>query len=396
MCGWLNDLADFLDNHEEIELHVVAPQAFREETVRTKWGQKSQFWGVHVENVTTTQYDKNLENKFDNILQEVQPDIVHIFGTEYMHTLAMVKAFQHPERTVIHIQGLVSVYAKHYDAYLPPRTVVGGVLTHFVQMQEIPVNQKLFEERGKMECEAIANVQHVMGRTDWDRACVKRMNPHVNYHHVEEILRSPFYQGKWLLESCKPHRIFMTQGSYPIKGLHIALEALAILQETYADVQLIVGGSDAYSTLAKRHGRVYSYNAYIHNLIETNNLRDNLSFCGGLTAEEVKRQMLQCNVFILPSSIENSSNSLGEAALLGVPIAASYVGGTPSIIEHKKTGLLYPADAPYMLADAIAQIFEDRDLAKQLSENSTRMAHAKYNRNNGLEEVLSVYREMIQ
>ena len=34
------------------------------------------------------------------------------------------------------------------------------------------------------------------------------------------------------------------QGSYPIKGLHLALEALELLKNEYPDVKLYVAGSD--------------------------------------------------------------------------------------------------------------------------------------------------------
>ena len=59
-----------------------------------------------VENLDTPEiYDAALEARFQSILQDFGPDIVHIFGTEFPHTLACVRVFGHPERTLISIQG---------------------------------------------------------------------------------------------------------------------------------------------------------------------------------------------------------------------------------------------------------------------------------------------------
>ena len=54
---------------------------------------------------------------FKTILKAEQPDVIHIWGTEYPHSFAMVEAAEQVgqlERIVISIQGLVSVYAQHF------------------------------------------------------------------------------------------------------------------------------------------------------------------------------------------------------------------------------------------------------------------------------------------
>ena len=42
----------------------------------------------------------------------------------------------------------------------------------------------------------------------------------------------------------------------------------------------------------------------------------------------------------MASSVENSSNSMGEAMLLGVPVVASRNGGIPSMITEEEEGAL--------------------------------------------------------
>ena len=64
-------------------------------------------------------YDCGMEERFQEILEDFRPDLVHIFGTEFPHALAMVKSFGRPERILVGIQGLVGKCAKSYMADLP-------------------------------------------------------------------------------------------------------------------------------------------------------------------------------------------------------------------------------------------------------------------------------------
>lgn len=69
-------------------------------------------------------------------------------------------------------------------------------------------------------------------------------------------------------------------------------------------------------------------------------------------------RLLKSNIFICPSSIENSPNSLGEAQLLGVPCIASFVGGIPDMIPSKACGSMYRFEEIEMLADIICTVLE--------------------------------------
>ena len=55
---------------------------------------------------------------------------------------------------------------------------------------------------------------------------------------------------------------------------------------------------------------------------------------------------------MLPSSCENSPNSLGEAMLLGMPCVASNAGGIPDMLAAGREGLLYGESQD---ADALAR-----------------------------------------
>ena len=104
-----------------------------------------------------------------------------------------------------------------------------------------------------------------------------------------------------------------------------------------------------------------------------------MEFLGFLSEEKMAERFLKSNVFVSPSSIENSPNSVGEAMLLGVPTVSSDVGGVKNMLTHGKDGFIYPADEPYMIEYYVSKIFESSDLAKEISKSAKE--HAEYTHN---------------
>ena len=71
-------------------------------------------------------YRKELEPCFREIRDMFGPDVVHIHGSEYPHSLAWVQACG-AERTAVSIQGLSSVCAGFYLGGIPIRELVKSV-----------------------------------------------------------------------------------------------------------------------------------------------------------------------------------------------------------------------------------------------------------------------------
>lgn len=394
--GWLNQLSDIFDKREDIELCIAAPYLKGNDLVHINFGENSEFYGFQKEILEPWKYDASVEKIFSQIIAEFKPNIVHIFGTEFPHSLSMVKVFNNPDRTVIHAQGIISAIAKHYEAFLPGDIVRKYSFRDFIRRDNIEKQKHKFEIRGKYEIEAIKKVKHVFHRTEWDEAVIRDINPKINLHFAQEMMRETFYSGAWKYEDCEKYSIFVSQGSYPLKGLHIMLEALKYIKERHEKVKLYIAGDDiiSISSFKKRLKESY-YSKYIRELIKKWNLTENVRFTGPLSEEQMKQRYLKSNVFVSASSIENSPNSVAEAMLLGMPIISSDVGGCSSILDNKQEGILYQADAPYMLAYYIGKIFEDKELSIKLGANAALRAKTQYDRDSIVKDILNSYEAML-
>ena len=368
--GWLVRASEELANQEGIELSIAFPQKGVNAFAKMK-GRKITYYAFRpVRDNDRRLIDNNVI--LNGVLDEVQPDIVHIHGTELAHTLAAVNACKRQNRkVVISIQGVVSLIAAHVRADLPWRVVHGFTVRNLVKRDSVIGLQRLYRTRGRNEIEAIAKSDHVIGRTTWDRAWSQQVHPNVQYHLCNESLRSEFYKHRWSVSECERHSIFVSQGQYPAKGLHYAIEAMPLILQRFPDCKIYVGGRNMArpDTLRDRILMTY-YGKYIGQLMREYGLEENVVFTGLLGEQGMCNRYLKSNVFVCPSSIENSPNSLGEAMILGVPCVASYVGGIPDMLTHESEGFMYQANAPHMLAHYVCEIFQNDDLAASFSENA--------------------------
>lgn len=310
-------------------------------------------------------YDASLEATMGQILASFEPQVVHCFGTEYPHTLATCRACEDKGRLLITLQGLCTMIEKAYEADLPKIVTETKTFRDLIKRDGILDQKEKFRLRGESERKAVALAANIGGRTPWDQKHAMEWNPSAKYHVLRETLRGTFYEGRWQKDSCEKHTIFLSQGDYPIKGLHYMLAALPRILEKYPDAKVKVAGNSlvSYRTL-KDKIKISSYGRYLRQLMEREKITDRVMFLGKLNAEAMKEAYLQSGLFVCPSAIENSPNSLGEAMLLGMPCVASDVGGIPGIFTDGEDGIVFKG-------------FREEDSSDGLSKNDNLEAVAE-------------------
>lgn len=411
--GWLTGLADMiLKNREDnrIELAVAFPVASETEKRKFQAPVKGAdgvllCYGFAEDTSHPEVYEPELENELKSIVEDFKPDVVHCFGTEFPHTLAITKVCD-KKKVLIGIQGLCKLYAERYLADLPEKVINRVTFRDWLKKDSILQQEQKFIQRGKQEVEAILNTGHVTGRTWIDKDFAVRTNPDVKYHFMNETLRSNFYEGVWEYEKCEKHSIFLSQGDYPIKGLHYMLKAMPAIMQVYPDAKVYVAGNKIanYQTWKDRI-KISSYGKYILELIKKNKLQENIVFLGRMNATQMKEQYLKSHVFVCPSVIENSPNSLGEAMILGVPCVTARSGGIPSVFTDGEDGIAYPAYGASVyekeadkeqaqanrLAQAVMQMWADEEKMFAYAESAAKHARNTHNGQANYERLIEIY-----
>lgn len=413
--GWLTGLSAMILGHQEenhIELGVCFPAVGEladfagELQVSGISGRDEQNAGIYAfgfyEDVQKAEvYEEKTEKRLREIMEYFKPDLIHCFGTEFPHTLAAVKAFGRKERTLIGIQGLCSIYAKHFRADLPDDVWRRITFRDRVKRDDLRRQHEKYVQRGVYEIEAVQRAGHITGRTGWDKKYTGEWNPGAKYHFMNETLRSNFYEGCWEKASCREYSVFLSQGDYPIKGLHYMLRAMPKILRAYPDAEVYVAGNSIVKTAAERgiNGlkgklKLESYGKYILQLMRETGTLSKVHFLGRLNAEQMKEQYLKCHVFVCPSSIENSPNSVGEAMLLGVPTVCAEVGGVADIFAGGVDGLLYPAGDVKKLAEAVKIMFAGGETVEGYLRAERRHAGKTHDAKKNYERLMEIYAEV--
>lgn len=390
--GWLNGLLNVLKDNKEIELAIATIYSGNE--LKRFVDEKNIYYLIP--GASLIRYNRKLEEYWKQIYEDFIPDLVHIHGTEYAHGYAFIKVCP-KVKTIVSIQGLVSVCEKYYLSNISFNDIIKNItIRDIIRCDNILQAKRKFALRGINEKQIINNCDAIVGRTDWDYSNCLEINKNMIYYKCNETLRDSFYTGKWDISKINRHQVFFSQASYPIKGFHIFLEALSIIKRKYDDVKVIVAGQNildksSFKTKLKRTG----YSKYLESLINKHKLQKNVEFVGILNEKEMKEKMLESNVFVQASVIENSPNSLGEAMLLSIPCVASNVGGTSNLLENGKEGFLYPYTEPAMLAYYIMKIFEDDELAVSLGNEAHKHASLTHDKINNCQDMIDIYNKIV-
>lgn len=397
--GWLTGLSqDLLQSKEKgLEFAVCFPMenitTVCKGTIEKKENKKKlQYFGFPRNKKNDLEYEETTEIYLKEIVEEYQPDMVHIFGTEFSHTLSMTRVFEKKEQILIGMQGVMSVYAKLYEANLPNYIVNRYTFRDWIKRDNIKDGKKKYQRRAKYELEALNNIVHVLGRTKFDFDETLNINPNRMYHKLNETLRDVFYKERWELAKMDRHTIFVSQGDYPLKGLHFILQALPEVIKVYPDTKLYVAGNQivpegSIISYIKRP----SYGKYLQKLIRKNQLQEHVFFTGSLNAEQMCKRFQQSHVFVSASVIENSPNSIGEAMLLGMPVISSNVGGVPDMITDGKDGILVESANTLGFSKAIKDVFAKDEVAVRMGLKAHDKALQLHDREENFHCLLEIY-----
>ncbi|WPO79093.1 glycosyltransferase [Flavobacterium sp. KACC 22761] len=322
------------------------------------------------------------------VIEDFKPDIIQVFGTEGVFA-SIQKYTDIP--VVIHLQGLIIPYL---NAYFPPnQSYWNFILSKKFIFKNITgsgvyASYMRFKNQAIREKSHLENAKYLMGRTDWDCSISKIYSPDSQYFHIEEVLRPLFYNNfkkEYKLNSTI--KIVSTLSETVYKGIDVILKCAKLLKEqTSIDFVWQVVGLDRKNSL-------------LNHFIKENNVKPeefNIEFVGKKNPKDLILILEKTDLFIHPSYIDNSPNSICEAQIVGIPVIACNVGGLSTLIENYKTGILVPSNGVFEIVSAIIDYNRNPEVYFNIGRNSKEIACKRHDKKNIVSSLISSYSQVIK
>lgn len=380
--GWIESLEKIINYENENELAI---SFFHSDSCFKQKQGKTTYYPIPLYNTIVKKLkrylflnnDKSEVNYYLKIINDFNPDIIHVFGSEQSFGLLSLYT---KIPLVIHVQGILNPYLNAY--YAPGSNILDLIKQNIfkpLRIISLMRGMSIFKLNAQRESIILKNCKYYMGRTEWDKNVTSLYAPSSTYFFCSEVLRDTFYTANaWQRKECTKLTLVSTISKTSYKGFDLILKAAKILQELKnIDFEWNVFGIQEYKEWEIKLGiNCSEVKVFLRGVADSSLLVKNIQ---------------ESDIFIHPSYIDNSPNSICEAQLLGIPVISTNVGGISSLIENDKTGFLVPANDPFTLVARIIEIKNNKAKAIYLGKNARNEAIFRHDKEKILADLLKVY-----
>lgn len=357
---WLQMLSSKLAEIQGIDLHIITF------TNEIDYYKSVELNNINFHFLPTEIYPKRVVTRFTKdvsnakkILSKLNPDVVHAHGTEDAYALS---GLAYTSNCIVSIQGIMieCLKARGFQFDL---TNIFWYLTS--------ITEKI----------AICKGKFFITRTNFDKSFVMAHQANARISEIWEMIRPEFFSAD---KSRKSTNVLFFVGSLSnFKGVRDLLNAFSLLKNEFSDLALkIVGSGNRKNTIKYQ------------NLVRELSIDESIEWLGFLNASQIAKLYANGGIFVAPSWMENSSNSVCEAMLAGIPVVATDVGGLKTIINSKSTGILVPPKNPHALAEGIAILLKNENLRQTIANNAQKVARKRHDPLTILQKTSNLYSEV--
>jgi glycosyltransferase involved in cell wall biosynthesis len=389
--GWLDSLSDFIK--EDVDLHIAFHYPYKNEMFIYK---NISYYPIYSGNIYLNLIKKKFINNppdeeflesYLEIISKVNPDVIHIHGTENSY-LCILKHLKIP--IVVSIQGNITIinhkYLSGFNGKYLYRSRNVTLRDFLLGPNNFYRNKVYYSKMSLIEQNRMKDIQYVIGRTDWDYRITRVLSPNSKYLKGEEILRKSFYNVHWKnIYSNGKLIIFTTSSDNYFKGIETVFQCISLLQKIGIDLEWRIAGITDYSLIK----------SISQSFLGLEFPKIGYKLLGALDEEELVHELLQSHIYVMPSHIENSPNSLCEAMILGMPCIATFAGGTGSILNDGEEGVLIQDGDPWALSGAIVELIKNPTLSDYYGQNARIRSLARHDKNMIIGQYIEIYKSVI-
>lgn len=175
----------------------------------------------------------------------------------------------------------------------------------------------------------------------------------------------------------EPLRLFSCGRLNVVKGHQDLIEAIQALRDKGIDVRLDIAGEDDSGGSGFR--------SVLQDKVNEMGLEDRVTLLGAISAEEVRRYLLNAHIFALASWHEPLGVAYMEAMACEVPTIGTNAGGVPELIRDGVDGVMVKPKSPENLAAAIQLLAQNPKDAMRLGKAGRARILENFNCDKGAE-----------
>jgi glycosyltransferase involved in cell wall biosynthesis len=364
---WITDLIDLFRLKNDIELYVVSPNYYT-----------NSHQNIFIDHINVILYKyrpvyipkkaynlsynyKIIRSSVGEIVQKIQPDIIHLFGSENPLYAAGIFALNNKYPVLVTLQGFIHL-----------SSIPSNIISKYIRWNRIRIEriinstQKYFTYCTRDSKIILDEINPLSIKFD---TYYPTTIPEVNAHDY----------------SIKKYDLVYFARITKDKGIEDFIEAVNQLKLSSQNIKAVIigGGNENYVQSLKTN-------------ITRNNLDKNITFAGFLAQQDVFKLAAQAKVYVLPTYFDAFPGSIRESMYMQLPVVAYNVGGIPYFNSQKECVTLAERKNIPDLVEKIKLVLNDKERTKRLVQNAYDLIKNRFDNNKIYSDWISIYNQILK
>lgn len=322
------------------------------------WGQTFHLlprWKLSVEILTAFRRERRL---ISGILQKLQPDLVHAWGTEQGYALA---AIDHSPDSLISMQGILQAYCR------------------------VSAMPWLTRIQARHEARVLKHARYLTVESPWGESQLRQLAPQAGIHLLEYGANSACFEIQRTLPSPASFQHFSISAFE-----HLPQKPLALFVGSPTHLKGIDTLLQAFSDPRLRHVELIILGTK-YPTIERHPLPANIRLPGYRPPAEVREWMAKAWCLVHPTRADTSPNCVKEARVIGLPVVTTPNGGQTQYVEHAKSGFIHAAGDVEGLIEGVLAVTKDCETSLLMGSHGQAECRAKLHPSATAVRMLEIY-----
>ena len=337
-------------------------------------------------NIKNLVYNKEAKNKFNNLIQDFKPDLVHVFAIYVRLTPSILDACKENNVPVIMSCNDYKHICPNYKLFQNGKLCEqckGGKFYNTVK-NKCSKNSYKYSVASALEAYTHEYLNIYRKNVDLFLFASEFMAKKTEEFWGKEnfkwsTLKNPFNSNSFENSMIYDDYILYFGRLIDEKGVDVLIKAMKFNKH----IPLKIIGNGPYEENLKQ-------------LAKDLELK-NVSFLGSMWGEELNEVLSKCKFVVVPSVWhENFPYVILQSFALGKAVIGTNRGGIPEMVIDGEFGYVYNAQDDKMLSQKILSLWNNSELNKKMGMNAKKHVDQKFNDQNFYKQIMNAYSQVIK